>query len=229
MRWTSIGILVAGVYAVTGIAFATLANASASSQMRITWRLTAWLISAAAFAAQVGYEHFRLRNASITTALHASVAVGVGAFVLAAVANVRALWIGSDRQALLAISLIAWPVLTAVPAFVVALAAAAGLTRTHWRKPVEPELPECLSEQTILRIAREALATQRGADAAARVPLKIGQWAATPRPIDSKAICYTVTVLIDPTEYRGEWRASSVISMRFDANGDPVPFAAKES
>jgi hypothetical protein len=119
------------VYLVAGIAFAALANSSASHQMRITWRLAAWLTSAAAFAAHIGYEHFRLRHSPRSTALHASVAVALGAFALAVAANVHARLVAPSHLGLLAFALVAWPVLTAVPAFVVALAAAAGLARTR--------------------------------------------------------------------------------------------------
>jgi len=124
-------ILVGAVYFVTGITLAAFAGMSASSQMRVIWRLMAWVISAAAFLAHIGYGHFRLRNTPITTALHTSVAVAMGAFALAAAANVHALWVGSGNRRLLTIALVAWPALTAVPAFVVALAAAFGLTLTR--------------------------------------------------------------------------------------------------
>jgi hypothetical protein len=101
--------------------------------MRVTWRLAAWVISAAAFAAHIGYEHVRLRSSPGTTALHTSLAVALGAFALAVAANVHAQVVSSYRPSH-AVALVAWPVLTALPAFVVALAVAAGLAvarRTH--------------------------------------------------------------------------------------------------
>src|SRR5438034_10234174 len=82
-RWFQTAILVAVVYLVAGIAFGALAGAAASHQMRVTWRLAAWVISAAAFAAHIGYEQVRLRSSPGTTALHASLAVALGAFALA--------------------------------------------------------------------------------------------------------------------------------------------------
>jgi hypothetical protein len=124
-RWHRAVILVGVVYLAIGLTFAALAGSVSSNQMRVTWRLCAWLISAAAFAAHIGYEHFRLRNSPATTAFHASLAVGLGAFALAAAANIHAQVSGSSHQRSLAISLVAWPVLTAVPAFVVALGSAA--------------------------------------------------------------------------------------------------------
>jgi hypothetical protein len=114
------------VYLVAGVAFGTLAGWSGSNQMRVAWRLAAWVISAAAFAAHIAYEHARLRSPPWTTALHASLAVALGAFALAVAANVHAL-AASSQQHSLALALVLWPVLTALPAFMVALAAAAGL------------------------------------------------------------------------------------------------------
>jgi hypothetical protein len=59
-------------------------------------------------------------------------AVALGAFGLAAAATVRALLSGTGNMRLHAIALVAWPMLTAVPAFLVAIAVAAVLAR---RKP----------------------------------------------------------------------------------------------
>ena len=129
--WLRVAILLGVVYLVAGITFGALAGWSASTQMRIAWRLAAWLTSAAAFAAHIWYELFRLRNSAFTTALHASLAAALGAFALAVAANLHALWTTSGNQRLLALALAVWPALTAVPAFVVALAVAAGLARTR--------------------------------------------------------------------------------------------------
>ena len=126
-RWLRTVILVGVVYFVVGIAFGTLAGWSASNQMRVTWRLLAFLLSAVAFAVHIGYEHFHLGNSPFITASHASMAVAVGAFALAVAANIHSLWVTSSQHGLLAFALVAWPALTAIPAFVVALVAAAGL------------------------------------------------------------------------------------------------------
>src|SRR5437879_3402685 len=104
------------------------------------WRLAAWVISAAAFGAHVWHEHFRLRNSPRTTAWHASAAVALGAFGLAVAARIHAHVTGSGNPHLLTFALVAWPVLAGLPAFVVALAAAAGLASTRrpgqykWRR-----------------------------------------------------------------------------------------------
>ena len=126
-RWHRAAILVGVIYLVVGVTFGALAGWVSSNQMRVTWRLLAWLISGVAFAAHIGYEHFRLRSSPVTTALHASLAVGLGAFGLAGAANIHAQVSGSSHQHALALSLVLWPVLTAVPAFLVALGTAASL------------------------------------------------------------------------------------------------------
>ena len=126
LRWLRAVLFVGVVYLVAGLTFAALANRAASHQIRVTWRLAAWVISAAAFAAHIAYEHIRLRSSPGTTALHASLAAAIGAFALAVAANVHA-QAASVHQHSHTLALLAWPVVTAVPAFVVALAAATGL------------------------------------------------------------------------------------------------------
>lgn len=86
------------------------------------------MISAAAFAAHIVYEQVRLRSSSRTTALHASLAAGLGAFGLAVAARLHA---QATQHHFPAIAIAIWPVMTALPAFVVALAAAAVLTRAR--------------------------------------------------------------------------------------------------
>jgi hypothetical protein len=122
------------VYPVVGITFAALANPSASSEMRVTWRLAAWLVSAAAFAAHLAYEYFRLQSSPLRAALHVSVAVALGAFALAVWVNVHAHWGASRQQSPLAPwALVVFPAVTGAPAFVVALVAVAVLARTRRR------------------------------------------------------------------------------------------------
>jgi hypothetical protein len=79
------------------------------------------------FAAHIAHEHFRLRNTARPTAWHTSTAVALGAFAVALAANIHDLGSASGYRPRLLIALVAWPVLTAVPAFIVALAVAAGL------------------------------------------------------------------------------------------------------
>ena len=120
-------VLLGAVYFVFGVAFATFASWAASNSMRETWNRLGFLASAVAFAIHIGYEHFRLRNSPLIIASHVSIAVALGAFALAVNANVHGYRVGTSNQRLLAFALVAWPAITGVPAFVVALIAAAGL------------------------------------------------------------------------------------------------------
>jgi hypothetical protein len=72
-----------------------------------------------------------LRSSPLMTGLHTSASVALGAFGLAIAANIHARSAESGHHRLLAIALVAWPLLTAVPAFVVALVSTAVLTRTR--------------------------------------------------------------------------------------------------
>src|SRR6266487_4092666 len=117
-------ILVAGAYVVIGIVFGVLANLGDANHVRL-WRLAAWVASAAVAAAHVGYEHYRLGSSPRPTALHAAGAVALGAFGVALAANVHWLFADTRGQRPPLLALLVWPVITAVPAFLVALAVAA--------------------------------------------------------------------------------------------------------
>jgi hypothetical protein len=84
---------------------------------------------AAGYAAHIGYEHFRLNTSPRVTALHAAMAVALGAFLLAVAANIHDLGSASGYRPRMLIALVAWPLLTGVPAFLFALAVAAVLAR----------------------------------------------------------------------------------------------------
>lgn len=114
------------VYLIVGVAFP---NPSAPNKMQFIWRLAAWLTCAVAFAIHIWLEHFRFRNSPGGTALHASSSVALGAFSLAAAANIHALRTGTGNQRLLALALVLWPIITGVPAFVAALTVAVALAR----------------------------------------------------------------------------------------------------
>ena len=113
------------LYCVVGIVSGFFAGRAASHQALVAWRWAAWVVSAIAFGAHIVYEQLRLSSSPRVTALHVSCAAGLGAFGLAVAANVHALTVSPYRPSLLlALSLAIWPVMTAVPAFVVALVAA---------------------------------------------------------------------------------------------------------
>ena len=81
------------------------------------------MVSAFAYAAHIGYERFQLRNSPGSAALHVACAVALGAFGLAVAANIHSLRLGSanNHRRLLFFALGLWPVITALPAFLVAL------------------------------------------------------------------------------------------------------------
>jgi len=125
-------ILVGLLYAAVGIAFAV-----PDTHVRI-WRLAAWLVSAAAYAAHIGYERFGLRHSPRSAATHVAAAAALGAFGLAAGANIHSLFTagGGQHRQLLLIALVIWPIITAVPAFLVGLGISGVLahfsrSRTH--------------------------------------------------------------------------------------------------
>jgi len=134
--WLRGALLVGLVYLVAGLVFASLAAAAASHQMRVAWRLVAWVVSAGAFGAHIWYEQVRLGSTPRALAWHAAAAVALGAFGLAVAANVHAFTRGVGNRQLLLGALIAWPVLCGIPAFVVALAAGVGMTRLRRTTPV---------------------------------------------------------------------------------------------
>jgi hypothetical protein len=131
LRWA---LLVGAVYLIVGVVFAALP--AVGNQVRV-WRLAAWVISAAVFAAHIGYELFRRGNSPRSTALHVAVAAAFGAFGLAAAAIVHSLWTASGNLRLLLIALVAWPVITGLPAFLVALSVSVVLARLSTKRLAE--------------------------------------------------------------------------------------------
>jgi hypothetical protein len=122
--WIRTVILVGVLYFVVGFVFAL-----PSGHVR-GWRLAAWFVSGALYAAHLWYEHFRLSNSSRAKASHAAMAGALGAFLLAVAATVHASIVPSHAPYwLFLIALVAWPVFTAVPAFLVALVFGAVLDR----------------------------------------------------------------------------------------------------
>jgi len=123
--WVRVVILLGIAYSVVGIVFGTLASPTVSGQSRVM-RLAAWVVSAAVYAAHIGYERFRLGASARATAMHVAMAVALGAFLLAAAATVHSMIVASHApywRYLLALAL--WPIVTALPAFLVAFVAGA--------------------------------------------------------------------------------------------------------
>jgi hypothetical protein len=121
--WVLAALFVGVMYFVIGTVFAW-----PTEHVR-AWRLAAWVASGVAFAAHIGYEHFRLRNVSRLLALHAALAVAIGAVCLAGAGMLQSLSAASAIWSSWLLALVVWPAVTAVPAFVAALVVAALLGR----------------------------------------------------------------------------------------------------
>jgi hypothetical protein len=124
-RWVRPAVVLGIGYALVGVLFA-LPTVHARS-----WRLAAWVVCALGYAAQILYERVRLQHSPGLAALHVAFAAALGAFGLAVGANIHSLCVGSPNQQrqLLLLSLGIWPMITALPAFLVALGAGALLAR----------------------------------------------------------------------------------------------------
>ena len=129
-------ILVGVVYVVVGLVFGALAGAAGSQRLVVAWRLAAWATSAAAFAAHIWYEQIRLRHSPATTAFHVAVAVAIGGFGLAVSATIHAMRVHARFPAS---ALLAWPIVTGLPAFVVAFVAAAVIAWLHRPPAQQPD------------------------------------------------------------------------------------------
>lgn len=132
-HWIRPALLAAAIYAVVGVVTADLAISAPSLRTRTFWRLAAWVISLVTFAGHIAYDQIRFRNAVRNTAAHAAAAVALGAFALAAAGPVRSHWGTSDFWRSSALSLPLWPILTGIPAFLVALVAGAIVRRIFMR------------------------------------------------------------------------------------------------
>src|SRR5260370_3002197 len=114
--WVRTAVFLGIGYALVGIVFAVPVTRVQA------WRLAARVVSAIGYAAHIAYERFRLQNSPGSAALHVAFAVALGAFGLAVGANIHSLSAGSTNQhrQLLLLSPGIWPVITPLPAFLVA-------------------------------------------------------------------------------------------------------------
>src|SRR5262250_3513701 len=114
--WISHAILIGIVYALIGIFFAV-----PSTHVQ-AWRYAAWITSAIVYATHICFEYFRQRNSAKSTALHVAIAVAIGGLALAIGAVIHSLFVSPNYSRWrFGLALVVWPILTGVPAFVVAL------------------------------------------------------------------------------------------------------------
>lgn len=83
------------------------------------------MISGLALALHFAFERYRRRASPARAALVPAVAVTLGAFLLALMANVHDLGSATGYRPRMLLALVLWPLITAVPAFAVARIAAA--------------------------------------------------------------------------------------------------------
>ena len=114
--WISHAILVGIVYPVIGVFFA-IPHTHVQA-----WRYAAWIASAIVYATHIWYEYFRQRNSAKSTAVHVAIAVAIGAFALAILALFHSLLAPPNYSRWrFGLAVMLWPILTGLPAFVVAL------------------------------------------------------------------------------------------------------------
>lgn len=121
--WFRAALLVGVAYGLIGRLFALPATDVHA------WRLAAWIVSVAVYAAHIGYEHFRVRSSPRLTAIHVAVAVAIGAFALVAAGMLHDLWTASTIRPAWLLALVVLPAVTAVPAFLGGLIVATTLRR----------------------------------------------------------------------------------------------------
>ena len=114
--WINHAILIGIVYALIGVFFG-VPNTHVQA-----WRYAAWIASAIVYATHIWYEYFRQRNSAKSTALHVAVAVAIGGLALAILALFHSLLAPPNYSRWrFGLALMLWPILTGLPAFVVAL------------------------------------------------------------------------------------------------------------
>ena len=84
------------------------------------WRLAAWILSAVVFALHVLHLHFRERVSAARVARSAALGCAIGGFGLAAWAMVFNATRGTMRPGTWGLALVLWPLILAVPAFILA-------------------------------------------------------------------------------------------------------------
>jgi hypothetical protein len=118
-KWIPPALLAGVLYFVVGFCLGTFAGSASSDQSRFGWRLAAWLVSLGIYLGHICYEYFKLKNTPLISSLHLGGGVALGGFLIAISAIVHALSTGSGNLGLLLLALLAFPLVTALPAFVI--------------------------------------------------------------------------------------------------------------
>ena len=108
-----IGLLYAAIGFVTG----ELSQSAGSPQWQNLWRLSAWPLSLLVFVCHFALERLKLSNPTLRTARNVAIAAGLGGLLLAVVGPVRTHWGEADFGRATVLSVVLWPLLTGIPAF----------------------------------------------------------------------------------------------------------------
>jgi hypothetical protein len=119
--WIAAVIVAGALYFLIGFGFAAFARWSTLGLTALSWNRLAFLFSAIVFVAHIIYESVWVGSAPRKTAWRSCLAVALGAFGLALAANIHDLWSPAGYRPRMLVALAAWPLITAVPAFFVAL------------------------------------------------------------------------------------------------------------
>lgn len=129
--WLGAALLAGAAYLLIGVLFPIPAS------HRPEWRLAAWIVSLVVFGAHFAYERVQLRDTPPRVGFHVAVGVALGAFALAVAGMLHDLTTTSRIRSVWWLALVLWPVVSAVPAFVVTLVAATMSTRLRPNPPEE--------------------------------------------------------------------------------------------
>jgi hypothetical protein len=127
--WIPAAALVGAGYALVGVVFAEFARISAGREMRRFWRLSAWVVSFALLAAHLTHETRGRSPESPRAAFHVALGVALGAFGLAVWINLQPRTVAAPKSPLAPLALVVFPVVTGIPAFLGAWAAASVMAR----------------------------------------------------------------------------------------------------
>ena len=118
-----VALYASAAYVAIGIITPFLGGDGTSPARLTTWRLVAWILSLAVFAAHITAARLRERRSPAVSAVQVALAVALGALVLAAAGPVRAYWGKPNSSRVILLSLVLWPLMTGLPAFAAAFVA----------------------------------------------------------------------------------------------------------
>lgn len=127
--WVSATFAAGCLYLLIGLVSAELAGGVSGPRQRF-WRGMAWLLSAIVFGVHIARDRIRMRYGATSTAFHAALGAALGAFGLALGATIHGYRVSTPHLRSIQLSLLIWPLITALPAFLVALVVAVVLRRT---------------------------------------------------------------------------------------------------